>query len=366
MNDNRCTVPFDSISVFDADSGLSTPCCKILRTPVHPVRGLLNDVTMSVRQSILNNERSEYCSACWKIIDEGGISRRTQNSNHDTIDWSNIKVDQPVEHLQINFSKVCQLQCVYCGPWSSTTWSNNIEKYNGYRYPITDVDKNLKVSDYVDIESLKSIQISGGEPLLSDECIDFLLNDLDFNPDRKLSLITNLSYGPAVFNKLLEIIKKHPTISVRVSLDAIGDNTSRKYLNWDLWKRNFDSLIDNLQERIKLHSNTFIYIKPTANILNYHKIPELVNFIVDLKRKGIKNLTFSIGTPFMHEMSSLWSDEIDNTVRINLEEEDLALLTESEILHIQLFNDTIKNAKVIDTELQDSTKKYIKIYLADE
>lgn len=104
------------------DTGMVTPCCKIPVTPLDPVHGIFNRVVTEVRQAIIDNVRSPHCKACWDIIDAGGISRRTQLSTHDTYDWENASVTQPVEHIQVKFSKTCQLQCVYCGPWASTTW----------------------------------------------------------------------------------------------------------------------------------------------------------------------------------------------------------------------------------------------------
>jgi wyosine [tRNA(Phe)-imidazoG37] synthetase (radical SAM superfamily) len=205
--------------------------------------------------------------------------------------------------------------------------------------------------------------VSGGEPMLDDNCINFLEN-LPFDPTRKLSIITNLSYGNSVLNKLLKIIKKHPTIKIYVSLDAIGENLSRKYLNWDLWKSNFDVLINELYTRRQLYPGALINIKPTINSLTYNKTQEIVDFVLQHKKLGNTGLTFRFGTPFRHEMTSMWSADIDKSAKILLSETDMQILSDVEKQHITMFNNMIENA-VTDQVLAVQTKKYIAIYRSE-
>lgn len=360
--DNRCSLPFTDLTNISLDTGMITPCCKIPVTPLDPVLGVFNKTVIEVRQSIIANERSPHCKSCWDITDNGGISRRTQYSTHKDINWDTVDVMAPVEHIQVKFSRTCQLQCVYCGPWSSTTWQNNISDYKDIKFWLSDNDTKAKtvLTEILDPSKLKTIQVSGGEPMLDEECITFL-KELAFVPDRKMSIITNLSYGRAVMTKLLEIIAIHPTIKINASLDAIGENLSRKYLNWDLWKSNFDILIDNLQERIKHYPYSSINIKPTINILTYEKTQEIVDFIIQYKRKGYKGLTFRLGTPFRHEATSMWSAPLNKDFKIILDSEDDSLLNDAERQQIKLFNDMIDSAIVIP-ELAEKTANLLAVY----
>lgn len=360
--DNRCSLPFTDLTNISLDTGMITPCCKIPVTPLDPVLGVFNKTVIEVRQSIIANERSPHCKSCWDIIDNGGISRRTQYSTHMDINWDTVDVMAPVEHIQVKFSKTCQLQCVYCGPWSSTTWQNNIADYKNIKFGISGNEPKVKkvLTEILDPSKLKTIQVSGGEPMLDEECIAFL-KELSFVPDRKMSIITNLSYGRAVLNKLLEIISIHPTIKIYASLDAIGENSSRKYLNWDLWKSNFDILIENLQERILNYPASLINIKSTINTLTYEKTQEIVDFIIKYKRKGYKGLTFRFGTPFRNEATSMWSAPLNKDYKIILSTEDDALLNVAERQQIKLFNDMIDSATVIP-DLAEKTANLLAVY----
>lgn len=343
------------------DTGMTTPCCKIALSPIDPINGIFNKVTLEVRQAVLDNVRSPHCEQCWNITDKGGLSRREQHSIHNLINWNDVDLMQPPEHIQIKFSKECQLQCVYCGPWSSTTWQKNIDSYDTFRKPIDmQTISSIDVNNLLDVSKLKSIQVSGGEPMLSNECIEFL-KKLEFLPSRDLLMITNLSYGRSTLNKLLSITKIHPNICINVSLDAWGNNDSRKYLNWNLWKENFDILLEDLRERRQIYKKASIRIKCTINLLTYQHTPEIIDQIISYRKKDNNGLTFRFGTPFMNEMSSLWSGPVDKTVKIALSDNDWSSLTTHEQNDIKLFNKMIQNS-FIDPILEEKTKKYFRIY----
>lgn len=242
--------------------------------------------------------------------------------------------------------------------------AKNLESYNGFRGKDTDdLQDDLDLGSIIDVSKLKTIQVSGGEPLLDKRCIDFLL-DLLFDPSRKISLITNLSYGKAVLADLLKITKKHPTITIHASLDAIGDNDSRKYLNWGLWKSNFDILVADLVDRKKDYPGAVVNVKATINLLTYEKTQELVDFIINYKKSVSTGVTFAFSTPFQHEMSSMWSGNINKNAKITINEYDLSLLNDRESTDIVAFNNMIDNATP-NQELSAKTKKYIAIYKSE-
>lgn len=357
--DNRCSVPFEEDIVINLDSGTTSPCCKLPSTPLDPVNGVFNKMMLEVRQAVKDNVRSPHCKNCWDIIDSQGLTRRPF-SNHSEMDWAELDIMQPVRHVQINFSKTCQLQCVYCGPWASTTWQKNLNDYEEFRKynPAAD-NKNVLLREIVDVPLLKSIHISGGEPMMDSNCIKFL-EELQFNADRKISIVTNLSYGPTVFNKLFNIIQKHKNIKLALSLDAVGENISRKYFNWGLWSNNLNLLMDDLQSRLS-YPTAKIVVRITVNALNYQETKNVVNFVLSYRKQGLKGLTFSMGTLFKDELASMWSTTIDKSAKIMLSADDYALLDSAEKYEINQFNVMLENATVNES-LSITTKKYIQIY----
>ena len=358
--DNRCAVPFEEEIVINLDTRATSPCCKLGPTPLDPVHGIFNQRMLEVRQAIKDNVRSPHCKQCWDIIDSKGLTRRPF-SNHETMDWDNLDIMQPAQRVQINFSKTCQLQCMYCGPWSSTTWQKNMKDYQEFRWhkdsPID--DKLINLYDVIDVSLLKAIHISGGEPMMDDNCIDFL-EMLPFDPTRNLSIVTNLSYGPAIFNKLLGIVKSHKNIKLALSLDAVGENVSRKYFNWDLWSKNLESLMTDLQTRLD-YAGAKIVVRLTVNSMNYKESANVVRYVLSYRQRGMYGLTFSMGTQFKDELGSMWSVEVDKSAKIVLTEKEMQLLGDSEKYEIEQFNIMLENA-VVDPALAEKTKRYIAVY----
>lgn len=355
IQDNRCAVPFEEEIVINLDTRATSPCCKLPSTPLDPVNGVFNKTMLEVRQAVKDNVRSHHCKQCWDIIDSQGLTRRPF-SNHETMDWHNLDIMQPVQHVQINFSKTCQLQCVYCGPWASTTWQKNIKDYTEFKYFNPSIDTDIaNLYDIIDVQSLKSIHISGGEPMMDDNCIAFL-EKLPFDPNRKISIVTNLSYGPAVFSKLHNIIQRHKNIKLALSLDAVGENVSRKYLNWDLWSKNLEALMIDLQARLE-YPTARIVVRLTVNSMNYKESTNVVDYVLAYRKRGLNGLTFSMGTPFKDETTSMWSVEVDKTAKIDINDR----MTEAEKYEVTQFNTMLDNA-VVDPILAEKTKRYIAIY----
>ena len=344
---NRCTVPFFGPFQFFVDRQTVTPCCNIRSSEIDSTNGIITADIVSLRKSMLANERHELCAKCWSISDSGGPSMRSRFSEHNTVDWTTLSVDQNPHKVELTFSNKCQMQCIYCGPQSSVLWENTLEtEHQGSKdiTPILNILKNI---------TLKEIVVTGGEPMLDENCIDFLLN-LDFDPNRKIFFVTNLSYGNKTFNRLLDIINHHPNITIACSIDNIGDNVSRKYLNWELWDRNFRRLVDNLQIRRELYPTAIVSTKITLSMFNYNKISDIFRYVLSFRKQKLKGVTFALGSVGANELSSLNSIQVDKNYRVDLSTEDIELLNDYEKSLIKLINSMIENSKFNETQANEA------------
>lgn len=360
--DNRCTVPFDGYTQIFLEKGTVTSCCKIIHQPFEKSSSLLTQSTIELRQSIVKNERNIQCQSCWKIDDSGGPSLRRRASTHfaKTIDWDNLDIYQQPKKIEISFSNKCQLMCAYCGPNSSSMWQDNADKFIEWKFSTNQSNTSYKLSDLVNVDNLESIQITGGEPMLSDECIDFLMN-LKFLPERSISIITNLSYGTNVFKKLQQIIEKHPNLIIYASIDSVGENITRKYLNWDLWDRNFCILTEDLQTRKKTYPNIYLMTKSTLGYLNYDKVQDVIEYVLQFRQSGYSGITFDINPLADNELTSLRSGKIDNNYQIILPNKIESLLSQRERDLINTTNHMIKNSKH-NEQYGARTEKFLRVY----
>lgn len=361
--DNRCTMPFTGISELALYNGTVATCCKTPYVPLDPVNGVLTKELIELRTSIIKNERNEQCKSCWEIDDDGGPSQRRRNSHHFTnpLDWDNLDPYQPVRHIGVAFSNKCQLMCVYCSPTVSSMWEASQEQFSAFKAPALKVETPPNIKDVVDTDNLLSIHISGGEPMLEPACTSFLL-DLPFRHDRKIGIVTNLSYGTATFGVLQQIIKRHPNIGISCSLDAIGENSSRKYFNWEMWERNFQELAKTWLPRFRIFPNAYLHINITVSVLNYKNIQEIIDYIISFKRKDIP-IKFDINPVGSFEFASLASIEVDRSVKIEIKDSDIRLFNERELEIIRNFNNLIQQS-VHNKSLEKPTKIFLIKYLA--
>jgi uncharacterized Fe-S cluster-containing radical SAM superfamily protein len=366
--DNRCTIPFEGSFLLRLHVGSMTPCCKIRERPLK--NSILTDIVPELRQAVLNNERHTECMQCWRQEDSGQLSYRQLNSKHlsnrEVWDnkWSTLSLYQPVDSITLIFSNKCQLMCVYCDPSTSSMWEDTGDRFIKFKNKFTsdiesyDIDK---LKTLIDITKLKTIIISGGEPMLGKECIRFL-QELEPSSDRTITIITNLSYGNSTMNTLLSILQRHGNTCVAASLDSIGENISRKYLNWELWNSNFKCLISDMIERRKTYSNARLIVIITVSILNYDKVQPIIEYILDFRKQGIEGISFNINPLRDGNICSLFSGETDPDKCVNLDKSYSMYLTPKEFLMIENLNRLIKDDRKRD-ELEKNTDEFLLEYL---
>lgn len=357
MSDNKCLIPFTGSVVIDLSNNTTTPCCVIPPMKFNPTEGVVTKELVDLRKTIIQNKRHELCvkSGCWKIDDEGGPSlRRRYNSYAEPVNFDSFDVNSKPQKVTVVFSNKCQMMCMYCGPNQSSTWENNL------KIPIIQQKpKKISLSDLVDVDNLAEILISGGEPMLDEDCISFLMN-LKYSPKRSLILITNLSYGPAVFSKLLSIIEKHPNISIGCSLDSLNSEKYRKYINMELWFKNFEVLAKNLQSRRKIYPNAWLEVKSVLGIFNYKDIQKLIEYVLDFRLNKKYGITFSIN-PIVQGLTGCIQSGIVDDTRIVLSETYTKVLSKWEIMQIESTNKFLDSV-VYDPGLEQKLNEFLKTY----
>ncbi len=367
IKDNRCTLPFTGLHVLNLKNHTFAACCRTQHDPIDKSTGLLTTSLIELRKSVINNERNPQCALCWERDDKTSMSWRRLQSQHFVNPaywvnkWDTLDLYQPVGKIEIVFSNKCQLMCIYCNPIVSSMWqdsqNNFSEKFKPYE---TNLKPAIDIKDIVDVSKLMGISITGGEPMMESACIDFLM-ELEPDMDRSFTIITNLSYGDATFNALLDIIERHKRVSIAVSLDAIGENITRKYLNWDLWKRNFEKLVNGLNDRRKLYPDIMLIVVITVTLLNYKNIQSIIEYIVSFRKQGIEHISFGINPVADNSLVSLKSGRLDPSFSIQLQQEDAKYLNIREQKQIIGFNELINNT-ILDIDLEKSTQEYLQEY----
>jgi pyruvate-formate lyase-activating enzyme len=198
--------------------------------------------------------------------------------------------------LEVYFSSVCNLGCLYCPPTlSSTITAENIKfkefKKGGVHLPIL---KN-QYKDYVSLfwewfptgfSKLKRIGILGGEPLMQQEFDKFLeMVEKYPNPDCHVNIVTNLMISPErlssfvpKFRSLL-VNRKVASIDISASIDCWGPQQeyARYGINLEHWEKNFRYLMQ--------YKWLYLMINQTISVLTIKTMPDLLIKLIEWRKE---------------------------------------------------------------------------------
>ena len=239
MANNYCNRPFTELHI--EENGNITPCCVMPSNVYFIANGIKNyfqnDKLKEIKDFFIKNKRHPYCQFCWDAEDNGVRSHRHDN-----------KRPEGLYSLHIRFNNICNFKCRICNPKFSSTWLEENKKHNYYEH---DYNLNKNIFESTDgiqklilsnKNTIKRIQISGGEPLLTKLNYDFLTFLIKHNLTHiHLNYSTNLStlnYGNI---NLLELFSQFDNVGLSVSIDGFGKQVeySRSGFNWDIFIKNF-------------------------------------------------------------------------------------------------------------------------------
>lgn len=255
---------------------------------------------LKTRQDMLDgNWPGHGCQYCKKIEDSHGISDRNEINHYGTPDLvpkellenpNAISVTPTM--VEVYFSNLCNMSCIYCGPRLSSTWEHEARKFK--LAPVEQLDKVLLSDEKyklilekfwqwleVNATNITKYNILGGEPFFQPE----LITNIDFFethpcPKLRLTIFSNLKVNHEKFKKILTqlnslITKGHlQSVEITCSLDAWGPQQEYVRTGLDLaqWEQNFDTLVKDFpQINVQVHG--------TMCSLTIKTIPALVEKI---------------------------------------------------------------------------------------
>jgi MoaA/NifB/PqqE/SkfB family radical SAM enzyme len=280
---------------------------------------------IELREQFLRGERPEICQRCFREEDSGVKSARQSNnqswsSKHES--KSTIPVD--VKYIDIRLGNLCNLKCRMCNPYASSKWvdswnqivetaslvpnqaleESEVKRLKRLDWPANpETWKNLKPI----LSSLEEIYLTGGEPFLSLQQVQFLKFLIDEGHSKTITLKynTNLTLLPV---ELVSLWSSFKTVRLNVSMDGIGqlDEYIRFPTKWETVENNLKKIIQYQQngypiklgvhttvqmynvlalDSIITHLKEFYHIEPYLNILNHPHCLNVRTLPSDLKRR---------------------------------------------------------------------------------
>lgn len=324
------------------------------------------------RYRMLNGERPEECSYCWRVenASEDNISDRYYKSSEKwafpyieeakNLPWNH---DFLPRYLEVSFGHACNFKCMYCMPHISSSIMAEFEKeghfvespenslhelYVSGKYPIPKDAPNPYVEAFWRWwpelkDHLEFFRITGGEPLINPNTFRFLeyivKNPM---PHLNFSINSNLGIPSSQYQKFLNYMKQIlengsiKYFEFYTSVDTYGSQAEyiRSGLNYKTYMDNVRMFLDEMP------SSTKVIFMCTFNALSVSSFRKFLQDVVELKKSyrtpdGLSRVILDI--PYLNSPNYL----------------NLSILTPELAAQIELDIEFMKNHQMIQSDSED-------------
>lgn len=224
-----------------------------------------SDYIKGVRQKMLKGEVVPECRACYQHEAQDQLSMRQHYNN---LFKDKVQQDDP-QYFDLDFSNLCNLQCIMCGPDRSSQWSKELGHKQVKPISQNAIEEILEMSGHV-----KHLSLQGGEPSIMPE-FEYLLQklvDTGLSKNITIDCISNLTNVKRKFYTLLESFKH---VAINVSVDAYGRQND--YIRFP---SNFETIEKNLHELSKKRLQVNLQI--TIQVLSMFKFYDFLKWIAKM------------------------------------------------------------------------------------
>lgn len=208
---------------FQKDSETSAKlsvCCVAKMSEPKSVISFDDDFLQTQRKIFLDTGNlPPACEVCNSLENKTGQSFRTSNEEN----TKNADTTLNLELLQYNCDNICNLKCIVCSSYFSSSWIEDEKKLGIHRIePVTKMKptKHNKLALNLDFSNLKTVYFNGGEPLMSKDHVN-LMNHLKLNFDpSKISLSYSTNGTFFVSEEVINLWKLFKEVNLMFSLDA--------------------------------------------------------------------------------------------------------------------------------------------------
>jgi hypothetical protein len=306
-----CYFPY-SLITFDVPADRVSWCCKQTEgntlSSYNPKEYFKDPVLSDLRSSLNNNIKHPLCKSCWDA-EESGIQSWRQLEGVIPSHINDIKdYTKQVTRLEIKLDNTCDLACIYCGPWDSTTWQRENKNYKFYNYkpknysnPILH-EKILQTIREVGRHN-RNLEIGfvGGESFLSKNVkdgnvrkyIDEFYETATVDSCVTLKFVSNANTPLKILKKTINVLEatkqSYPNLTIHVALSiestGIYTESSRFHSNWHTVDNNLNIWLS--KKWIHVSINT------AFNALTIVDLPNFVNYLKILYTKHNRLISIS-------------------------------------------------------------------------
>lgn len=239
-------------------------------------------ISVNERKQMLLNQRNRSCEQnCWPAEDQGKSSTRIVEFG---VERTHIEpITQPTI-LDVTLDSDCNMSCVYCCKEFSSAWRREISK-DDYRFPFPSPDfvnrytinakdtvlsnlsqaekqsskrhQQLRAEVNAIIPGIKTLIITGGEPLLSTQLIDVINRSYSVP---MIQLYSGLGVSTQRLSRVLDSIEYTDNITFVVSAETVG-----RLYEFVRYGNSYENLLNNI-EILKKKNIKFIFHSTISNL----------------------------------------------------------------------------------------------------
>ena len=278
-----------------------------------------NENYKEVRRNMLDDIPVASCERCYKEEEWGNMHTYRKNVNSRYAHLYDSLVEQATDKTGFNnkmefrrwdfrFSNLCNLACTTCSSGCSSKWvdieNKMFQRNDEVKFKTSNQDLELFVntiksqSDVVD-----DIYFAGGEPLIQPEHYEILKHIDNIGRVDKINFTysTNLTSLKYKSTNVIDYWNKMQQVKLLISIDEV--DADRLY--YIRYPAKLDEIVSNLRivnENFKDDFHRWV-VTPTWNLMNTHRIKEIVSFFKD------NNLL-----PYFFYNSSEWENDLHNII----------------------------------------------------
>lgn len=311
-----CHAPFVSLN-FEQNGNVRACCYNfkhILGTwPQNSIKDIWHGgKSEELRDYIKNNELGGGCHECGSMIQSGnhaGVRARFYD------EYAPSGISSAVKYLRhnitggIGYPKVmefelsnrCNLECVMCNGYFSSSIRKNREKLPPLESPYND-----SFVDELDefIPHLTDAKFLGGEPFMIDIYLKIWERIRELNPNMRIHITTNGTFLTDRVKKLLE--------GLRAGIILSTDSVNRETYNKIRINGQFDKVMGHMEyfREYAKRKNTFISMAVCPILYNWQELPEMLEFCLE------KNISLYFNAVFTPVELSLREQPLDKQEEI--------------------------------------------------
>ena len=279
--DTRCAELKDRMYLSQTNNRLThKPCClyqgqetEILSTDLAGFNNIYHNHNSAPWIQHIRNETElgqpvPGCNTCYHTESMGLRSAR-QAANQRERGVRNGKID-------LNLGNLCNLACAICGPWSSSKWQAIAPPEWNYVDPSSRYKSNNQpvIDDPELFQSLKTVQMQGGEPFMESNYLEFFANMGKYRDysDLEVIVVTNGTQRPN--KKFLDILNSCERVTMYFSIDDMGER-----FEYQRHGSNWAEVVDNMHWFHEQCPDFDYFAQTTYSMLNIFYLGELDSFL---------------------------------------------------------------------------------------